>query len=97
MRRTTSVQNWNPYIMPGESTRQYEEVESAVNSALEALGETANQTASEVISVADAQNYWTDALGNYDESAMLATNSLKDLVDAGYMTEDVLTDMAGCP
>ena len=75
-------------------SRQYEEVESAVNSALEALGETANQTASEVISVADAQNYWTDALGNYDESAMLATNSLKDLVDAGYMTEDVLTDMA---
>ncbi|MDR0905758.1 MAG: hypothetical protein LBN00_06250 [Oscillospiraceae bacterium] len=48
------------------------------------------QAAEQASASADAVGYWTDAIGNYDTSALQAMYSTQELVDMGYMTADAL-------
>lgn len=56
-----------------------------LTSAVDSFCATAEQAASQT-------DYWTDAVGNYDKSALEAVYSLEELVDMGYKSTEALEE-----
>ena len=54
------------------------------------LGDTLDDASQSFNDAADAADYWTDKIGNYDKSAMEAIYSTQELVEMGFKTEDAL-------
>lgn len=54
------------------------------------LSDTLDDTSQSFSDAADAADYWTDKIGNYDKSAMEAIYSTQELVEMGFKTEDAL-------
>ncbi len=54
------------------------------------LGDTLDDASRSFNDAADAADYWTDKIGNYDKSAMEAIYSTQELVEMGFKTEDAL-------
>lgn len=54
------------------------------------LSNTLDDTSQSFSDAADAADYWTDAVGNYDRAALEAIYSTQELVDMGFKTEDAL-------
>lgn len=54
------------------------------------LSDTLDDTSQSFSDAADAADYWTDAVGNYDKAALEAIYSTQELVDMGFKTEDAL-------
>lgn len=54
------------------------------------LSDTLDDTSRSFSDAADAADYWTDAVGNYDKAALEAIYSTQELVDMGFKTEDAL-------
>lgn len=83
---------------------QWQKVENVADSAFDAatkgvagvaqtaqsLGDTLEDTVQSFDTAADAAEYWTDAIGNYDKSAMEAIYTTEELVEMGFKTEDAL-------
>lgn len=68
----------------------FDRLESAADSSYETVSNGASQAAQAIERAADATDYWTDKIGNYDRGAMQAIYSTEELVEMGYMTEDAL-------
>jgi len=75
----------------------WEQAESAADGAFSAATRAADGVATAAGSLGDAvsqatsqTDYWTDAVGNYDKSAMEAIYSTEELVEMGYKTADAL-------
>ena len=58
--------------------------------AASSLGDTLDDASQSLNDAADAADYWTDKIGNYDKSAMEAIYSTQELVEMGFKTEDAL-------
>lgn len=58
--------------------------------AARSLGDTLDDASQSFNDAADAADYWTDKIGNYDKSAMEAIYSTQELVEMGFKTEDAL-------
>lgn len=58
--------------------------------AASSLGDTLDDASQSFNDAADAADYWTDKIGNYDKSAMEAIYSTQELVEMGFKTEDAL-------
>lgn len=56
----------------------------------ESLNDTMEDTVQSVETAADAADYWTDAIGHYDKSAMEAIYTTEELVEMGFKVEDAL-------
>ena len=83
---------------------QWQRVESVADSAFDtttrgaqttaqaarSLGDTLDDASQSFNDAADAADYWTDKIGNYDKSAMEAIYSTQELVEMGFKTEDAL-------
>lgn len=83
---------------------QWQRAESVVDSAFDtatrgaqttaqaasSLGDTLDDASQSFNDAADAADYWTDKIGNYDKSAMEAIYSTQELVEMGFKTEDAL-------
>ena len=83
---------------------QWQRAESVVDSAFDtatrgaqttaqaasSLGDTLDDASQSFNDAADAADYWTDKIGNYDKSAMEAIYSAQELVEMGFKTEDAL-------
>lgn len=58
--------------------------------AASSLGDTLDDASQSFNDAANAADYWTDKIGNYDKSAMEAIYSTQELVEMGFKTEDAL-------
>lgn len=54
------------------------------------LGDTLEDTVQSFDTAADATEYWTAAIGNYDKSALEAIYTTEELVKMGFKTEEAL-------
>lgn len=83
---------------------QFEQAGDTASGAFDGIVSSATTTASSVDGVAtsltsystsasdaaDQTDYWTDAIGNYDKSALEAIYTTEELVEMGYKTQEAL-------
>lgn len=67
---------------------------SQASSSSANLSDAASQAGSAMQNAADSTDYWTDAAGNYDKSALEAVYTTQELVDMGFKTADALQEEA---
>jgi TP901 family phage tail tape measure protein len=77
-----------------KALEKWESAGEAADEALSRAADGAEEMAESADGAASSTDYWTDALGNYDKSAMEAVYSTEELVEMGYKTEDALSDAA---
>lgn len=63
---------------------------AGVAQTAQSLGDAIEDTVQSFDAATDAADYWTDAIGNYDKSAMEAIYTTEELVEMGFKTEDAL-------
>lgn len=74
------------------TTGAQETAKAAQNVASSAgdMGDALDEAASAFDTAATATDYWTDAVGNYDKSALEAIYTTEELVEMGFKTEEAL-------
>lgn len=63
---------------------------SATASSVDGVATSLDTYSSSASSAADQTDYWTEAIGNYDKSAMEAIWTTEELVEEGYKTQEAL-------
>lgn len=72
----------------------FDQIGDSADRAFSSVEEGSQRAADAMDRAAEATDYWTDAVGNYDRGAMQAVWTTEELVDMGYMTEDALAQVA---
>lgn len=72
----------------------FDRVGNGAGQALSRVTQGTSQAADAMDRAAEATDYWTDAIGNYNRDAMQAVWTTEELVEMGYMTEDALNQVA---
>ena len=72
----------------------FDKMESSADKAYSTVSDGADQASSAMDKATQSTDYWTDAIGNYDKSAMEAIYTTEELVEMGFKTEDALSDVA---
>jgi len=83
--------------MANSGARAVEQWETAGSTASKAFDEAtggAESTAKAMQSATSSTDNWTNAIGQYDKSAMEAIFTTEELVEAGYRTSDALVEVA---
>lgn len=62
----------------------------AADQAAATTGAAIDQMSASVGALADYTDYWTEAVGNYDTSALRAIHTTQELIDMGYMSAEAL-------
>ena len=65
-------------------------VADGVATSIADMADSADTAAESMKDAGDSADYWTDAIGNYDKSAMEAIYTTEELVEMGYKTGDAL-------
>lgn len=68
----------------------FDELSDTADKAFANTTEGTQKAAESMEKAAAATDYWTDAVGNYDKSALEFIYTTEELVDMGYKTEDAL-------
>lgn len=72
----------------------FDKMESSADKAYSTVSDGAEQASKAMDKAAQATDYWTDAIGNYDKGAMEAIYTTEELVEMGFKTEDALSEVA---
>lgn len=72
------------------AVNQWDAAGSSASAAFEQAVVGAGEAADAAESAASSVDYWTDAIGNYDKSALEAIYSTEELVEMGYKTQEAL-------
>ena len=72
----------------------FDKMESSADKAYSTVSDGAEQASNAMNRATKSTDYWTDAIGNYDKSAMEAIYTTEELVEMGFKTEDALSEVA---